>query len=821
MKNRYFKSILFVTLLLAVSTCQKETIETDKDPVTVEGEGLKLNVEQTVIDLSSAIVTELESVDTFEYNGVKFPKYELTIEATQDEAEKIQPGTVIYVPWGDKGGKVIFVYETGDPKKSGHQLKSRIGLAIKGFQATLDMYFNYENAVVEFSTPDNRSKTNSAYPYKLTGSEDPLADVGIKFEAEPDEKLSLEFSSSPEALCKLEISAKLWESGDSYISTEGSLTIHPAIDLVMRYEPEKTSTGLYELLEAAMVPDALLFRYRDRNYFLGNMQQLRTSVYTDIDRELSFKIHLTQKYDLATLRIPLGALVIPSYPVSAAFKLSFEVNFNAMGELGLECYENEYYNVVLGVDIDQDLEDPEWYYEFSESSESGLVLKARVELTAGIYLILESEVYVLGVIGPEFAVGGFLEAKAAVGAVAETGDPLAVDWKLTADAGIKAETSLNIALFHIDYLTWKFYTMAEKTWSKNIYLAPQSLKIEQGNNQTGIMGEPLPVPISVGAYDSRGSLIDYLPVPVYFETTNGSVEPSDMVLTSGGFASAVWTLDDENETQQLDVHFKDGEEKKGELTINATAEPPDDDDDDPDNGEIGDTFTDPRDGNLYRIVQIGDQVWMKENLRYLPQVSPSSEGSRADPHYYVYGYEGTSVSEAKATDNYQNYGVLYNWPAAMDGEGSSSANPSGVQGVCPAGWHLPSDSEWTQLTDYVASQGYSNEQDNPNGAGRALKSCRQVDSPLGGDCDTSEHPRWNSHSTHYGIDKFGFSALPGGCRHDEYSFRFVGDYGYWWSSTEFLLSAARTPGMRYDTGYVSLYLILVKEYGFSVRCVRD
>ena len=128
--------------------------------------------------------------------------------------------------------------------------------------------------------------------------------------------------------------------------------------------------------------------------------------------------------------------------------------------------------------------------------------------------------------------------------------------------------------------------MAEETWSKNIYLAPQSLKIEQGNHQSGILGEPLPVPITIGAYDNRGSPIDYLPVPLYFETTNGTVEPSNMVLTSGGLASVIWTLDDENALQELTVHFKDGDEKMTEQTIHATAAPPDDDDDDPDNGRV-------------------------------------------------------------------------------------------------------------------------------------------------------------------------------------------------------------------------------------------
>lgn len=203
------------------------------------------------------------------------------------------------------------------------------------------------------------------------------------------------------------------------------------------------------------------------------------------------------------------------------------------------------------------------------------------------------------------------------------------------------------------------------------------------------------------------------------------------------------------------------------------------------------TFTDTRDGNEYNWVQIGDQVWMAENLAYLPSVT----GSQTTPYYYVYGYNGTDVNAAKATANYTTYGVLYNWPAAMAGSASSTTNPSGIQGVCPAGWHLPSDAEWTELTNYLTSY-----------AGGKLKETGTT--------------HWNSPNTG-ATNETGFTALPGGRRNYGGSFSYVGNYGYWWSATESSTGYAWYRAMDYSYSSVSRAYNLGNGLGFSVRCLRD
>ncbi|MCU0857650.1 MAG: hypothetical protein MUC65_04515 [Pontiellaceae bacterium] len=243
------------------------------------------------------------------------------------------------------------------------------------------------------------------------------------------------------------------------------------------------------------------------------------------------------------------------------------------------------------------------------------------------------------------------------------------------------------------------------------------------------------------------------------------------------------------------------------------------------------TFTDPRDGNVYRTVRIAGQCWLAENLKYLPSVSPITTRpiirlgrrvdnvSRTEPYYYVYGSRSTRVPAAKASAYYCCYGVLYNWPAAMK--------------ACPAGWHLPSDEEWTQLVEHLmAARGLLNDWVHTNGVGNALKSCRQIDSPLDGG-HTIEHPRWESIQTppperrsvsvgvqpHYGTDAVGFSALPGG-RLAYGQFSELGFHGFWWSSTGYEMPRAWYRMIRHEFGDVTRSNF-DKAAGFSVRCIRD
>ncbi len=222
------------------------------------------------------------------------------------------------------------------------------------------------------------------------------------------------------------------------------------------------------------------------------------------------------------------------------------------------------------------------------------------------------------------------------------------------------------------------------------------------------------------------------------------------------------------------------------------------------------SFTDIRDGNVYSAVQIGSQCWMAENLAYLPLVSPSSAGSETTPYYYVYDYQGTDVNAAKATSNYQTYGVLYNWPAAMDGDASSNSVPSGVQGICPSGWHLPSDEELKILEGTVDSQyGYPD----PEWDGTGWRG-----TDVGGNLKETGTTHWNLPNTG-ATNSSSFTALPGGYRHGG-SFYGLGNYANFWSSAEDGSSHAWYRYLYYSNANVGRDGNL-KLNGFSVRCTKD
>ncbi|MBQ7550826.1 MAG: T9SS type A sorting domain-containing protein [Bacteroidales bacterium] len=211
------------------------------------------------------------------------------------------------------------------------------------------------------------------------------------------------------------------------------------------------------------------------------------------------------------------------------------------------------------------------------------------------------------------------------------------------------------------------------------------------------------------------------------------------------------------------------------------------------------------DNNSYNTVQIGNQCWMKENLRTTRYAdgTPIEHGNEwsTTVAYWYYPYANSSSPSA--------FGLLYNWKAVMGYSASSNYNPSGVQGICPYGWHVPSDAEWTQLINYVSSQSQYCCNGSANNVAKALSATTEWSSD-GNTCSIGNNLS-NNNAT-------GFSALPAGDYY-YYSYPLYGSSTVFWTTTasgsevyvRHFSSSSASVSRQYEE----------KDSGYSVRCLRD
>jgi len=194
-------------------------------------------------------------------------------------------------------------------------------------------------------------------------------------------------------------------------------------------------------------------------------------------------------------------------------------------------------------------------------------------------------------------------------------------------------------------------------------------------------------------------------------------------------------------------------------------------------------------GGASNEVTIGKQVWMSENLNVdkfrngdpIPEAKTDEEwkkaGENKQPAWCYYNNN---------PDNGDRYGKLYNWFAVND-----------PRGLAPEGWKIPSDEDWTRLTDFLGGESV---------AGKKMKS--------------TEFWAENDGESGNGTNESGFSGLPGGFRNYNGSFYFIGKNGFWWSSTEYNSFNAWYRYLYYFDGDVTRSYNFKVE-GLSVRCLRD
>jgi uncharacterized protein (TIGR02145 family) len=195
------------------------------------------------------------------------------------------------------------------------------------------------------------------------------------------------------------------------------------------------------------------------------------------------------------------------------------------------------------------------------------------------------------------------------------------------------------------------------------------------------------------------------------------------------------------------------------------------------------TITD-NDGNVYNVIRIGTQVWLKENLKTttfnddvaIAYVTNAASWSALTTHGYCW-YNNTESNKA-------TYGALYNWHAVNSGK------------LCPTGWHVPSDDEWLTLVNFLGGE-----------------------SPAGGKLKETGTTHWQSPNSG-ATNESGFTALPGGWRRgDTGSYESLNVYGYWWTSTLLTPSSwFRRIWYNDDKTYRNL---TDPKYGMSVRCIKN
>jgi uncharacterized protein (TIGR02145 family) len=186
------------------------------------------------------------------------------------------------------------------------------------------------------------------------------------------------------------------------------------------------------------------------------------------------------------------------------------------------------------------------------------------------------------------------------------------------------------------------------------------------------------------------------------------------------------------------------------------------------------------DGNTYKTIQIGDQTWMAENLK----VTTYNDGTSI-PYMPIFAVWSSLSSPAYCwyKSDSVGYGGLYNWYTVNDK-------------LCPAGWHVPDDSEWATLINYLGAEAVA-----------------------GGKLKETGTTHWNA--PNYGAtNESGFTALPAGYRSSGGGFNSIKHKGYWWTATESPSGEAYYVTLSYSVGNTDKSSTN-KKYGFSVRCIKD
>ena len=545
--------------------------------------------------------------------------------------------------------------------------------------------------------------------------------------------------------------------------------------------------------------------------WLEGNQELKVMLELDLKKEIEKKSK--DPKELLDLGNPYADFIVGPVLIRIYFDtgIFYQYNFSASAMVHAD-WGFEFNNQVK-IGGGYNIENGEFYpikYSSSYKDFYPLNLNGSVEAAARVEVYPRVEGKIYNVFGPYFELVPYLQGNFNMVGEYTTADQDAFfAWDNTFDFGLDFRVGVLLDLFGWWEKEWGPVT---STWfNETLWGMPHKLELLNDINdipKNATVGTIVSLKFRVTNYSFFKDL-NNIPVPgcpIYIKSGKSTSNQNILLTDLNGEASFDWKLSDKEEVNELIAAIYNTQKELigSNITqsINTVT----------DYSKDSGVFTDLRNDQKYKWVKIGDQIWMAENLRYIPSdltISPSDQPdveraianddydkSFSEPYYYIYGIDGIGGSVSEIIASYsivKEYGVLYSHAAAMNGESESENNPSGVQGVCPDGWHIPSDSEWDELAEELGTTKIEGT-DNWEEVGDLLK-------PGGNEPD--------------------FNAQYGGMRdRDEGDFYGLDYRGYWWSTSRYLNDCSYCRYI-YKNNSTLYRTHLFKHYGLSVRCIKD
>ena len=468
--------------------------------------------------------------------------------------------------------------------------------------------------------------------------------------------------------------------------------------------------------------------------------------------------------------VPVGPIVIPvvltlklywiaDYSATMNAAVSNITSFSSSGQITLGVkYQNDQW---------QSLHDFNTTSNLDVSQPTGAVtLLANCNLRP----VVSAKLY--GVAGPRASAGLMSDF---TGVVASP----SLDWDLTASTWLRATAGADVTILGNTLIEYP-----DQIWDspRLTYHKPDRIVKIMGDAQEANQGTLLHDSIVVRVLDSEGAAVKDVPVRFNVTSGGGIITATQIATNADGEAGVQWLLGNQIGTQTVQATVKKGnlvQVNESPVTFTATANNV--------SGSCPASITD-IDGNAYNVVQVGNQCWMLQNLKTSRFRNGQLIGELQDSASWRSIYDNNLSTSSwcyygeNASMN-NTYGKLYNWLAASDS-----------RGLCPSGWHVPTNSDWDELVSTVGGE--------PN-AGMALKSVNLWTEP------------------NNGTNSSGWTGVPGGGRSPIGGFSDdFGTYGTWWSATEYDNTMAHHRMTTNDMAeFIDVYNR--KEFGHSVRCLKD